>query len=428
MPLDNSEINEKVIQITINDSMVIDGSDIVEFYFVEDLYLPAMIGSLTIRDRKGVVELAPITGNEIITFTYGEDKDKEGKTLQIFSHTVSPVSQLGQSKDAVVEMLLVDPIFFSLTTKKYSKGWSSGTRLSDIVKDICKNMIGIKKFFKFEESNEKIDDTKAGNIPAFVMQNWTPLEAIRWLMKRCSGKETKLPGYAFYNTSKGACFTTLENLFRSESVEKDIYGVRKTYKFISSDDTDDCKILSWELLPPDKQALVGLKGGHKMGFDFMNKSVIDFTYDYSKMLKGFTLLGGATLFPDISDDTVKYDYDGDCDEKILKNIAVHDFIRRYLTQLQCIITVRGNERRYPGMMVDLLWESSNPDEILNRELNGLWMIKSITHYFKPSTSPFYQQKMTLVTSAYTSSKYKGYMKTQTGKQRISDKKGLEIGR
>jgi len=421
----SEENNTEILEISIN-NWVIDTTDITEFYFIEDLYSPCLIGYLHFIDRVGAVEGVPITGNELVTVKFGEDFDKM-VFFHVFNFATAPLSQLGKSMDTAVEMFLVDTMFFPLTTQKYSRGWKQGTKISDIIKNIAQNMLYVDKFFIFEESIEKIDETRDGNISAFSMQNQTPMEAIRWLMKRCSGSDSKLPGYVFYNTAKGLCFVTLEKLFREAKTEKDKYGMKKIYKFVSGDETDDCKILSWELTKPDKQALVSLKGGHKMGFDFMSKTVIDHTYDYNSIIKNFTLLGGATLFPDISDDSVKYDYTGDDDEKIIRNIAIHEFIRRYILQLQLIITVRGNERRYPGILVDVLWESSDPDEILNRELNGLWMVKSITHYFKPDAPVKYQQKMTLITTAYKASKYKGYMKTEPGKKRMADQKGLSVG-
>lgn len=394
--------NKEVLTIRIGGA-VLDNSNIIEFYFMEDIFSAAMVGSLSFFDKAGALEIFPITGHEIVTVQYGDKRDK-ALMFNIFNiKRVSPVDQLSGSKNTYIEMLLMDPIFFPMTLQKYSRSWATNTLLSDVVKDICEYMVHRKTFFRWEDSREKIGTSANGDLASFYMPYWTPLEAIKWLSKRCSGAKFKTPGYLFFNSPKGLNFVTLENLFQTEQLEKD--GKRKTryYKFTSDEYDDDYKILGWSLHPLDYQSLYGLKGAHKLGFDFSTKQLLDEEYDYKTALNSYTLMGKKSLYPDISDSSVRFDLTGDTSTRTLQNIFYTDFIKRYLGQLTCMITVRGNERRYAGMVVNVMWPSAIEKELVHRSLEGTWFVTAITHYFNLKTQPFYQQKMTLVKTGYANS-------------------------
>ncbi len=412
--------NKDNIKIGLGNNFL-DPSNIIEFYFIEDVTNAAMVGFISFFDRKGALELTPITGHEFIKITYGEKQDKI-LVFNIFGmKRVTPVTQVGESKDTFIELILVDPIFFPLTLKKYSTSWPINTKLSQIVKDLCRNALGVKDFFKWEDSLEKIGDND-GCLDTFYIPYWNVLETIKWISKRSRGAESKLPGYLFYNSPKGLSYVTLDNLFRNMKVESE-NGKQKYYRFVSTNDEDDCKILSWSLHPIDYQSLVGLRGGNRIGYDFTSKSIIESSYTYKEVLDKYTMLGTKTLFPQLNEENLPYDFEGDDDSIILKNIGYDALIKRYLTQMMMIITVRGNERRHAGMIIDMIWKSADKNNVSNELFEGMWFVKSITHYFNFKTQPYYQQKMTVVKTAYSRSKTNILMPSKVARP-IMDRKSM----
>lgn len=139
-----------------------------------------------------------------------------------------------------------------------------------------------------------------------------------------------------------------------------------------------------------------------MGYNHDYRFLMDADNKYETSINKYTLMGKKSLFPLINDTSIRFDMEGDSDITILDNISGHEFIRRYINQMMLIITVRGNEKRYAGGMIDIMWPSSNKEDPYNINLAGYWMVKSITHHFN-NNAPYYHQKMTLIKTAYSDS-------------------------
>jgi len=379
----------------------LDNRDIVELYFIEDIYAISMVGKLTFIDTMGMVEFLPFTGNEYIAIKFGEEKEEE-VIFDIFSvENIEQFSQAVSSGQNIIEMYISDPTFRKHSQFRYSKGWKN-TLISDIVKDIATHMMGVKSFVQFEPSNEKID---------FYMPYWTPGEAIRWLSQRASGAETNRPGYVFYMNRDGCNFVTLEKLFQNTKIEMSDKKKPLYYRFTSIDEPGYINtFLNWQISSVDSQALQTLRGGTRMGFDFFTKSLIKKTYTYADTIQKFTLVGNRTLFPDISSNTTKFIYTGEEDEKMMDNIFYSEFIKRYSVQMALISLLQGHERRQCGGMVEVQWLSSERSEYINKSMEGKYLIKQITHQFSSKSSPTYRQKVVFMRNAYSESDARNLVK------------------
>jgi hypothetical protein len=288
------------------------------------------------------------------------------------------------------------------------------------------NMMGTDATPVFDEFEQTAEE-----LPYFYMPYWTPLEAIQWLSMRASGMETGTAGYVYYQTPYDVNFVTLEKLFQSKTVELAPDGTVLPYvPFTSGRDrtalTTNYKntILGWKMSPVDMSAFGVIKGGHKLGYDFSKKLLIDQSYTYAKAIPLYTMLGKKTLFPDVSDDTMRYTLEGDSNTKILDNMYYNDFIRRYSKQFAFIATVDGSDDRYAGMMVDLQWPSAVDTEFGHKSLRGLYLVKSITHQFSGMMQPPYRQVMVLLKNAYEDS----YSTTLMNSSKINmDVKSAKIG-
>jgi hypothetical protein len=148
---------------------------------------------------------------------------------------------------------------------------------------------------------------------------------------------------------------------------------------------------------------MGIKGGRRLGYDFESKSLLDKSYTYKTAIEKYTVLGKKTLFPDYSDTETNIILEGDDDPTILLNMNNDDFIKRYSKQMALIINVEGHERRYAGMMIDVIWPSIKKEHYFNKGMEGLFLVKSITHQFSSRSTPPYRQKMVLLKTGYTDS-------------------------
>jgi hypothetical protein len=390
-----SDVSYKVNIATETGNLVLDNADIIEFVFIEDIFSFCMTAKLTFVDKVGTMELAPLTGNEHVAITYGS-KDTYVVVFQIFSISdITGLSQVEEGSQQVIEMTLIEPRYFALTQNVFSKSWVN-SRISDVVKDINQNMLANEPFVNFEKSNE--------SLPYFYMPYWTPMEAIKWISDKASGNVSGQPGYLFYSNSLGLNYQTLENMFTTiDNIEIDEKTNQPaTYIFNTSRGVasmDAGLIIGWSMSNIDKQSLIVLRGGHRLGFDSHTKTFIDRSFKYSTAISKYTLFGRKTLFPDMSLSNAKYELTGESEVSHIDNQYYSDFIRRYTKQLTFIITVRGHERRHAGQLTQVKWPSGDQRGFFNKNLEGKYMIKSITHSFGPH-APVYKQKIVLIKTAY----------------------------
>ena len=103
--------------------------------------------------------------------------------------------------------------------------------------------------------------------------------------------------------------------------------------------------------------------------------------------------------------------EGDNNIEALNNIYGNSFIKKYCLQ-QCLsIVVRGSEMRYAGAAIKIEWPSQTTNEVYNSTYDGYYLIKSITHSFKPYKNPAYRQKMVLIKNAFSDSIYPGLVQS-----------------
>ena len=122
--------------------MTLDVASIKEFYFVEDIFSFCVTGKIIFSDHRGILEFGPITGNEKISVVYGEEVDTE---KVFFIYKISDISKhetTENGRNQLIEIFFVDQMFYSLNFFQFSKSWSN-KRISDIITDISKNILGV---------------------------------------------------------------------------------------------------------------------------------------------------------------------------------------------------------------------------------------------------------------------------------------------
>ena len=271
--------------------------------------------------------------------------------------------------------------------------------------------VGIDKIRLVEESNETLEH--------FDTHLRTPAESISWLMNRASGVKTGQSGYLFYryNNSKTKEFdyalVTLEQLL-SQKKYMDPIGDNNVYGFEQQNPYYINKINDYKILHVDLNALKSLSGGTLLGYDIKRKKFLRQNYNYLDAIDRFTILGKKTLFPStiLIENPIKQ-IESYGDEKFLDNIWYGNWIKEYCNQQLLEITVQGHERRHVGGLIRVLWPSKDEAiQIQNKQLDGKYLVKTITHYLSSNVTGGYKQKMVCIKNGYGESSNKELVKSK----------------
>ena len=398
-----------------NVSHLLTGAAIEYVYLIEDIYSMSITGKISFWDRIGLMENGPINGNEIFRVTFGNTGGTgDYRVIDMRVNKIAkvvPVSGAQMTANSKLELILVDDKHQLLHSQGIHRAWTD-TKLSTIISDICDKHVDIptSKFVTFEETVE--------DIPHFDTHLRTPAENIQWLMNRGSGVKTEQPGYLFYryNDAKskkfGYALTTLEDLLRQKRYMEP-KGDNDIYVFEQPNIAYINKINDYKLLHLDLNALKSLTGGSLLGFDMKRKKFLRQDYDYKSAIDRFTILGKKTLFPnDMLISRPKKEVDGDANEDILDNLWYGNWIREYCTQQLLEITVQGHQSRHAGGMIRVGWPSIDAEKKLqNKQMDGKYLIKSVTHYFSNSVTGGYKQRLVCIKNGYGDSSNKNLVKS-----------------
>jgi len=379
--------------------IIIDGSCIFDFYFIEDITSFCMTGRIEFIDKHGIVEYGPLTGNEQIILSYGESEDRQLVFDIVRIGKISQSNASDPTSESILTIHFADQSLEYFTRRKYSRSWSD-TSISDIVEHILKFWISDPKLGLWEDNITKID---------LAVPYWTPMETMIWLSKRGKGKVSGMPGFVFFNNTQynmRSNWVSLDYLFGpGPKVEGESYIFEGENVYYRN------KILDWWINGIDKFSLKGIKGGHRFGYDFNTKTLFNQVYDYNTSVKKSMLMGKFSLYTDISDYRSNYIIEGEDSIIELDNIFYSDWLKRYNMQQALNIIVKGHEYRYAGMHIDIEWISSDRTQIFNKILKGKWLVKSITHSFNPRNNIPYRQRLVLLKNAYGDIDMKNLLKS-----------------
>jgi hypothetical protein len=377
------------------DSVVLDNADIIQCYFIEDIYSFVKNGKLIFKDNKGIVEFLPLMAGELLTIVYATningEEEYEDKTFTFVINKISNIEQ-SNNNNKIVELFFVEGYHYDLHFNHYSLSFEKKKR-SDIIKYILKNHVKISEFVKWEDSSEFID--------YFYTGQKTPADNIKWLMNRSSSISAGQAGYLLYsNTEKSNIsinFVTLETLLaQKNTISKDKYTFNEENIHYSN------KILNCNVSQVDYNTIQIISNNTYLGFDMQKKEFIKREYNYKDSLKRFTILGEWSLFDsdyiDISSGITTNT--GETEKQIIDNLFYSDWIKQYCLQQLVTITIKGHNERYAGGMIEIDWPSTNTDSKQDKNMLGKYLIKSITHNFSPKSKPQYMQKMVLIKNGY----------------------------
>lgn len=376
---------------------IIDSQDIVDCYFVEDIFSFCLTGKLAFYDVYGLLERGPFTGNEMVSFVYGIEEDRE-IIFHIWKVNVIQTSETNPTAENLIECYIVDSAFYKMMVTKFSRSFEAETKYTDVVKHLLQHMVGWRnKNIQMEPSKNTLPDN-------WVMPYWNVSQSINWLLKRAVGQESGTSGYLCYNNTYNHWspnVRTLNWLFGEDNVIDD-----KDYIFEGNNPDTQNKIFEWWLSGIDKSTMKTVRGGKFRGFDKSSKKLIQQDWTFSSGVASTVLLGRKAILPDISDANSIQKMMGDTTLVELQNTSYNDWVKRYSLQNAMNIILLGNEKRYAGMQIQIRWPSMDQKhQKWQKQLEGKYLIKSITHSFigRYKSNVNYMQRIVLLKNGFQNS-------------------------
>ncbi len=384
------------------DFISIDGSDVYQFYFIEDIYSFVKTGKLIFRDSIGIVEFLPLVGGETVSVSYGSVIDDETnldliKEYSFVVHKVIDITKDG-SNSKTVELLLVDREHYKLHNTSYSYSWKDA-KYTDIIKHLLTKQcsVDVSDIVNWEDCIE--------DIGVFCTSLKSPAADIKWLMCRCSGSKSKTSGYLLYNNTEKSKrsfnLTTLDSLLSNTT----LLDPQGKYQMTSDNYNYINNIQSVAYDKIDYSSINKLSNEVLLGYDIKRKKILRVEYNYNDVVSEYTILGDYTLFNGdvIIINAPNETLTAETDEKILNNMYKDNWIKQYCLQQTIDIIMVGSIERYAGGMIDIEWPSGDSDSVFDKNMMGKYLVKSITHQFVPSQQPLYTQRMVLIKNGYQGS-------------------------
>lgn len=399
---------QSVFSVTISattDTIILDNDDIRELYFIEDIYSYLKAGCLYCRDTRGLVEFLPLVGGETITIEYGstEAGSKDGYKVKKFTFDIIKFDEVENTNDKhrhLFKFFFIESPHKRLHMEHYSYSYKC-MFYTDIIADLLDRHVGMKpsQFINFEPCDQELQ--------YFYTGLRTPAQCVEWLGSRASGITSGQPGYLLYSSTQDEAapynFVTLETMLQ-QNVQMPPYA--GYYTISARNEYNINKIIKYVDGRVDKKSLDRLMNHINIGFDIQRKRYLRNVYTYQEGLDRFTCLGDFSLFSSEKDSLASctQDLTGEVEEEmIMKNIYFGEWIKRYCLQHTVSVILEGHVDRYCGGMIEIMWPSANDDEIFDKNMNGLFLVKSITHSFVPLQKPVYTQKMILIKNGYNDS-------------------------
>ena len=209
------DYNLEDITLTTSSGAIIPLKNItLEINLFEDIFNHGMSGSIIVIDSVNVLPLAPIIGQDYISFKITTPTLQESKSTTIdFSEKPFCVYKIGLREKAsqnsqVFELHFVSPELLKNLRTRVSKSYNDN--IHNIVEDILrkdKTLIDSRKDLFIEETS---------GIRKMVVPNLHPYDCIKNFATESISSKHKSPHFLFYETTKGIHFRSLESLYAQD--------------------------------------------------------------------------------------------------------------------------------------------------------------------------------------------------------------------
>ena len=386
---------------------------IIELNVYENIRLPWLSGNILIEDTTGVVEKAPIIGQERILFSVASSKDHEKIDFTRYHGIVTTVAKRTSasltSQTYILEFSTLER--YKNVRTKVSKSYTGTTDL--IVKDIFKDKIYIN-------SPKKIEYEPTVGTRQYVFPNITPFSCIK-MLKRESLSPVNGSGYLFYENHRGFNFRSMGSLLQNSAGEslpiKRIFihgppagSTEKRFQAMT--------LLQYEILKEGNSFISlqrGMFGSKLIKHDVYNKNFGEYHFDFfnsfsrqSHTMSNVSNYGSLvsdmkvdetnkkiTEFPDskcflTTSGSNNLYTDGLCDSQNEKWVQRGISQKQQSTYLTNLLTVMGDSSIAAGDLIEVRIPSSMPGkkkvpekDQLDPYLSGRYLAQAVRHKINP---------------------------------------------
>lgn len=384
---DNStlEITEMSIRKGTSD-LIVDIRDLfIQCTIYEDIDLPVITGQCIVSDSVGLVELFPILGNEIITIKYRTDDYHPEFSRTFYIKKVSDYTQQATKKVGYVLHLVSLPEYENIQ-RRVSRSFVNST--SEIVENICTNMLGIDKDFLFIEPTY---ETKR-----IVFPNIRPLSVIKRMTEVSlrPNSDDQVADYRFFENSEGHHFASMKTMGQQKSIQSLFYGDSPSNaKQRNYDKIRGFKYV--ELFDQHKNISQGLYCQRAFIIDTMSKTFDVLDTKYSDNFDATTHMeeNGSKIGGNIDQDLNEA-----CDISLFTNHKDYVYDDRYKFQpirkiqnlgfsnYKVLVECEGNTRQTVGKVVNFDLHSIKQSSIsdLDTKISGRYLITRKKHSIFPT--------------------------------------------
>lgn len=249
----------------------------------EDLY-SLMSGYMILKDGIGLIESWNLTGNELVTVSFGKSKDGSTTPMKFRLYSIPRRDPSGNLSVEFIKLYFCSEELVLSEQTKMTKSYK-GMQISEMIDDIMKTGLGLP----LEKRNHIYPTIGVYNL---ILPTIKPLEAISWLSNyarpRASNGNTKLADMLFYQTQEGFFFKSLSAMY-----EDNVY---RTYKYqIQNIDTKDepptedvVSILDYKFIKSFdtlNEIKTGTFANRLISLDPLTRSVSSTVFDYKSDIK-----------------------------------------------------------------------------------------------------------------------------------------------
>lgn len=344
----------------------------------EDITLPVITAQLAMVDDIGLIEMFPLVGIETVKIKYSSSVvAKHPYFEKTFAITkITNLEMVGHRKVAYVIHLATIPAILN-ANKRIRRSYTDST--SNIVTNICKNMLGITN----------IDVESNYHSRRLVIPNLRPFDAIS---KMCnislkSNSDDKVADYTFFENIDGHVFKSMQTLSQSESVQTlKVYDQQPSFTELDLDRVNRYEFP--QVFDQLSNISDGLLNNKQMVYNSHDKTYKKFSTNYASNFAagthldkgGLQLAGGMTALEDANESFIATTFDYVYDTRMFSigaRISQTQAFSNYILNVDTF----GNTLQSVGKVVEFnLISIRNSEKVeLDDDLSGRYLIFKKKH-------------------------------------------------
>lgn len=370
-------------------------SQVAQINVYEDIFSPFISLSIVVKESVDFISALPLKGEEIINVeisTPSFDNDYQKIKGRFYIYKLSDRTELNKKSIAYVLHCISYEALVDMNTR-LTKAYRG--KPSEIAKEIIgKGGLGTSKNLIVEEASNSIK---------YVSNYWSPVKNLNYVAS-LARNDNKSPTYLFFENRYGFNFTSLENLYTSDTYQefvKDDYsrdtdGRGRSFKNVEQDYKRIIDIKIKNVYDTMDTINSGTYASRLITYDLLKKKyrVNDYNainnFTTQKHLNSYALFSEfkpASQFNAIYSQIKHYGmFDGYTDVSTSKNIQERSSLIQLLNSNVIEITVFGRTDYTIGQKVLVkipkpvpVGEKDNTDELIDSSYSGYYIITAMNH-------------------------------------------------